>query len=130
MKLLSEIKFNYAKVQLYEPKFVRIEIFSETIIGLNESKSMNDAVGVLSEGTECLVLIVADEFAQFDRDSGDFSSSEEGQRFTFADALVVKSLSQKILANFYLKFNKPAKPTRIFTNEAEAIAWLFSLKEN
>lgn len=130
MKLLNEIKFNYAKVQLFEPKLVRIEIFSETIIGLNESKSMNDAVGVLSEGTECLVLIVADEFAQFDRDSGDFSSSEEGQRYTFADALVVKSLSQKILANFYLKFNRPAKPTRIFTNEAEAIAWLFSLKEN
>lgn len=128
VKLLNEIKLNYAKVQLYEPKLVRIEIFSGTIIGLKESKSMNDAIGVLSEGKECLVLIVADEFAQFDRDSSDFSSSDEGQRYTIADALVVKSLSQKILANFYLKFNKPAKPTRIFTNEAEAIVWLFSLE--
>lgn len=128
MKLLNEIKFNYARVQLYEPTLVRIEIFSGTIIGLKESRSMNDAVGTLSGGKECLVLIVADEFAQFDSDSSDFSASEEGQRYTTADALVVKSLSQKILANFYLKFNKPAKPTRIFTNEAEAIAWLFSLK--
>ncbi len=128
MKLLNEIKFNYGKVQLYESKLVRIEVFSGTIIGLAESKSMNDAIGTLSEGKECLILIVADEFAQFDRDTSDFSASEEGQRYTIADALVVKSLSQKILANFYLKFNKPAKPTRIFTNEKEAADWLLSLE--
>lgn len=127
VKLTNEIQLNFAKVQLYEPALVRIEIFSGTVIGLKESKSMNDAIGALSEGKESLVLIVADEFAQFDRDSSDFSASEEGQRYTIADALVVKSLSQKILANFYLKFNKPAKPTRIFTNEEEAITWLFSL---
>ena len=127
VKLINEIQLNFAKVQLYEPALIRIEIFSGTIIGLKESKSMNDAIGVLSEGKESLVLIVADEFAQFDRDSSDLSASEEGQRYTVADALVVKSLSQKILANFYLKFNKPVKPTRIFTNEEEAITWLFSL---
>lgn len=128
MKLLNEIKFDFAKVQLFESMLVRIEIFSGTIIGLKESKSMNDAIGILSQGKVCLVLIVADEFTQFDRDSSDFSGSEEGQRFTIADALVVKSLSQKILANFYLKFDKPAKPTMIFTSEPEALAWLFSLE--
>ena len=127
VKLLDEIKFDYAKVQLFESKLVRIEVFSNQIIALNESQIINDAIGTLSNGNECLVLMVADEFAQFDRSAGDFSASEEGLRYTIADALVVKSLSQKILANFYLKFNKPAKATKIFTNELEAVKWLLSL---
>ena len=127
MKLLDEIKLDYAKVQLFDAKLVRIEIFSNNIIALDESKKINDAIGTLSKGTECFVLMVADEFTQFDRSAADFSASEEGLRYTIADALVVKSLSHKILANFYLKFNKPAKPTKIFTNEPEAVKWLFSL---
>lgn len=127
VKLLDEIKLDYAKVQLFESKLVRIEIFSNNIIALSESRKINDAIGTLSEGTECFVLMVADEFTQFDRSAADFSASEEGLRYTIADALVVKSLSHKILANFYLKFNKPTKPSKIFTNEVDALEWLFSL---
>ncbi len=128
MKLIDEIKLNYAKVQLFESKLVRIELFSDHVIALSESQKITDAICTLSNGDQCLVLMVADEFAQFDRSAIDFSSSEEGLRYTLADAIVVKSLSHKILANFYLKFNKPAKPTKIFTNEVDAVKRLFSLK--
>ena len=121
MKLMREIILDYAKVQLYESNIVRIEIFGNIIIGRKEAKAVNDSIGVLSEGKEILVLIVADEVTQFDKSANEFSASEEGLRFTIADALVVKSLAQKILANFYLKFNKPAKPSKIFTSNQPII---------
>ncbi|MBA2610589.1 MAG: hypothetical protein H0U95_01370 [Bacteroidetes bacterium] len=127
MKLIQEIILDHAKVQLFESNLVRIEIFSDHIIALDESRQINDALGILSKGKQALVLMVAEEFAQFERSATDFSASDEGLRYTIADALVVKSLSHKILANFYLKFNKPAKPTKIFTNEVDAVKWLFSL---
>jgi hypothetical protein len=44
--------------------------------------------------------------------------------YSVADAFVIHSISQKILANFYLKINKPERPTRFFNNEHDAMDWL------
>ncbi len=44
-------------------------------------------------------------------------------------ALVVKSMSQRILSNFYIKFHKPYIPTHIFSSHDEAVAWIKSRNE-
>ncbi|MCE3260163.1 MAG: hypothetical protein K0S12_1804 [Bacteroidetes bacterium] len=125
MKLIREITFDYARVQLMNPKLIRIEITSEDIvITRDETKDMNDAIGVLSEGKEIPVMILATENAQFDSGSREFSASEEGFRFTKKEALIIRSLGQRILADFYLKINKPKKPCRTFNTEEDAIEWL------
>lgn len=47
-----------------------------------------------------------------------------GNKQTIADAIVIKSLAQKIVGNFYLKFHRPVKPTKIFNNIEDASIWL------
>ncbi len=37
---------------------------------------------------------------------------------------MISDLPQKIVGNFFLKFDKPARPTKIFTKEEEAVEWL------
>ncbi len=44
--------------------------------------------------------------------------------YSTADAFVLKSMAQKILANFYIKINKPERPTMFFNHEDEALVWL------
>jgi hypothetical protein len=41
-----------------------------------------------------------------------------------ADALLVGSTMMKLIATAYINFNKPKVPTRMFTSEEKAIAWL------
>lgn len=41
-----------------------------------------------------------------------------------AQAIIIDSLSNRILANFYIKFHKPANPIKMFADEKEAIQWL------
>jgi hypothetical protein len=129
MVLLQEITLKYAKVQLFDTKLIRVEIFGNRIIGRTEAREINDAVGVLSKGRESLVLIVANEVSQFTKEAVEFSVSDEGLRYNIGDALVVKSLTQRITANIYLKLNKPKKPSKIFNTEKEAVKWLHSLEE-
>lgn len=130
MQLLQEIVFNYAKAQLFDNKIIRLEIFGNITIGRAEAEEMTSAIGVLSKGKESLVLILADEITSFSREALDFSSGEEGLRYTIGDALVVGSLTQRLTANFYLKINKPRKPSRIFNSEPEAVKWLLALESN
>jgi len=43
-------------------------------------------------------------------------------------AVVADSLPYRIIANFYLKVNRPKNPYRVFNNENDAINWLYSGK--
>ncbi len=56
-----------------------------------------------------------------------YAGSAESNAFTLADAFVLHSLSQRILGNFYMKFDKPSKPTLIFSYREEALVWLRGL---
>ena len=43
---------------------------------------------------------------------------------SIASVFVVKNVAQKLMGNAYITFNKPITPTKIFTNEDEAVKWL------
>lgn len=43
-------------------------------------------------------------------------------------AIVISTLSQRILANFYIKFHKPLVATKVFNTHMEALAWLKKCK--
>lgn len=45
-------------------------------------------------------------------------------RFSTADALVIKSYAHKLIAKFYMRHFNPATPTQIFDNKKEALQWL------
>jgi hypothetical protein len=130
MQLIQQIIFSHSKLQLLSSKLVRIEISGNMPIDLKEAKEMNEAVGVLSKGKEMLILMVADEVAQFSKEAMDFSASEQGLLFSTAEAMVVKSTTQRITANLYLKLVRPKKPSKIFNDEKDAVNWLFSLEKN
>jgi len=46
-----------------------------------------------------------------------------------ADAFLVRSLSVRLIANFFIRVTKPKIPTRLFTSEAEAFKWLEAFKD-
>ena len=127
--MVKEIVLEYAKIQLFTPTLVKVENCGNVIIAYKETKAIGDAIGLLSDYKEILLLIVADELAQFDRSANEYSASKEGTQYSIAEAIVIKNLAQKILANFYLSFNKPLKPTKLFTNEKDALDWLFSVSK-
>jgi hypothetical protein len=63
----------------------------------------------------------------------DFSTSEDARKLLaspeytstrFAAAFDTLTLANKILGNFFITFNKPATPTRLFNEEVTAYKWL------
>ena len=58
------------------------------------------------------------------REVRQYNSRPEVTRRSKAVALLVESALSKIIANLFVTITKPTAPTRIFTDEAEARAWL------
>ncbi|MDO6388975.1 hypothetical protein Q4E40_02465 [Pontibacter sp. BT731] len=54
--------------------------------------------------------------------------ADEGNAGVSASAILVSSPMVKMAANIYIHVNRPKNPTLMFTNQAEAVAWLEQFK--
>lgn len=70
-------------------------------------------------------------FSDVEPEIRDWAADSEGNHYTHTDAIVIGSLAQKIMTDFYLRFNRPVKPTRIFYSVDKAVDWtLGQIKDN
>jgi hypothetical protein len=105
---------------------IRVQFKDGSEISAKESAIICEHIWELAEYKNALVLMIAGNNTEFDESARTFSAGPEGTKFTLADAIVVNSLAHKLIANFYLKINKPLVPTRVFSNEHDAEKWLLS----
>lgn len=75
-------------------------------------------------GSKFLVLMEADENADYSADARKAGASAEYAKHVKAVALCSSKLHENIVGNLYLKINKPIVPTRFFDSRDKAIEWL------
>ncbi len=90
----------------------------------NDAKEMVKATGEIGNNKKFPILISSGKYGMADVDAREYAASPDGNKYTIAGALVVKSLAQKLLGNAYIKVNKPTTPTALFNDEEKAIEWL------
>ena len=70
------------------------------------------------------VLVLCKEYTNTNYELMSYISKNKNNPYSTADAFVIYSLSQKILGNFYLRINKPERPTQFFNSKEDALKWL------
>lgn len=58
------------------------------------------------------------------KEARDFLASEKGCEGIIAAAILIGSPIGSMIGNFFMRVSKPLRPTKIFTDEAEAKKWL------
>jgi hypothetical protein len=82
-----------------------------------------------SKGKSYPMLVDARGIKTIDKAARDYLAVE-GIEFVTAGAFIIGSAVTRILGNIFLMINKPKIPTRLFTNEVEALAWLSQYKNS
>lgn len=77
-----------------------------------------------TQGKAFPILKIPGKYSSIDTEARKFISSDEGMRLSVAEAFVTSFLPHRIIGNFYMKINKPVKPTAFFDSEEKAIEWL------
>ena len=121
---MEEVKLKKSTVSLLDDGIMHIHLNGGTEIELSDAVLIVEAMGVLGGGKRFPVLIDAGEFTSIDKEVRIFSASEESNLYTLADAIAYYSFAQKLIADFYVKHNKPIAPTKVFSSKIEAIEWL------
>ena len=98
----------------------RAEWAKGAVCRIEEAQGLDAGVAALGHG-EVPTLVNIRHMASIDRASRDFFM--ETTTFS-AVALLAGSAATRMMANFFLGIKRGGNPTKMFTVESEAIAWL------
>jgi hypothetical protein len=80
--------------------------------------------GSLCDGKPRPALVDLNDLKSMTRDARLYYAGPETAKVQSAAALLIKSPLTRAIGNFFMGLNKPIIPTRLFTSEVDAIAWL------
>lgn len=110
---------------LIAPGIIRINGKEGAHIELSDALDMREANLRLSGNKPfCTLMNGDDHYHTYSPEAKELLASEEYCKIRRAAAFVISKLPAKMLVTFFLKINKPASPSKVFSNEKEAIEWL------
>ncbi len=103
---------------------VRMKVKPNMQVNLQDVQASVHAVSELCGGKRSPILVDMRGLMSMDREARTFLAGEETAKVESAAALIIASPLTRAIGNFFMGLNKPLIPTRLFTSEAEALAWL------
>src|SRR5690554_4380236 len=70
------------------------------------------------------LLVSAGDKATLSPEARELVSSEGITDIIVADAIVIQHYYRQMSSNFFVRYNKPSRPTKIFKSDGEAREWL------
>lgn len=121
--MIKSISDNKFIISLVEESYYDLFIKDNVEIFVEDMARIRDAQKQLS-GKRIPILISGGKYSTTNVEVMKFLAKNENMPYSKVSAYITNSISQKLLGNFYLKINKPERPTRFFNNKEDAITWL------
>lgn len=116
-KVVDDIVFQLYENRIFYVRVPKLKRIDMTIVGHGYAFLDEHGGGIFKN------IYHFDYFSDADPEIRDWASDESGNLYTISDAIVIESFAQKILTDFYVRVNRPIKPTKIFYSLDKAIAW-------
>lgn len=123
LEIMAESKSYIIDCNAYE-NIIKIVYKDDYEFNISDAKESVFDIEKATSGKALPILKIPGKYSSIDTDARKFISSEEGMRFSVAEAFVTSFLPHRIIGNFYMKINKPVKPTAFFDTEEKAVEWL------
>ena len=127
-KKIEQFDLQAATASLREDGIICVQIKDDMHIEIKQSMEMFEVVKKFAGGKKRPVLVLTGSGGTISNEVREFSSSQEANEPTLAEAIVAKGLAHKLIVNFLLKFHKSGRPMKMFTNEPDAVKWLMKME--
>jgi len=124
----KELDFQEVNLQRKSNDIVYVTFKDDCTLDIPLQMRLLDYYKEMTDGKLMHFMFMAAENVSITKEARDNAVKIEDQSMLGASAVVVDSLPYKLIANFYLKFNKPKRPYKVFSNEEDAIKWLKTIK--
>jgi len=109
---------------LREPDYVHVLMKPGIEVSLEDARESSAATLKLAGQRKIRVLVDTRPARGISRDARTHFADSKVRKYTVAQALLIDSGPSRVMGNFFLGLNKPPFPTKLFTSEEKADAWL------
>ena len=111
----------------FEKEVLVITFNPDSELHIEDAKEMFSTRMSFQKGKSVKVLAIAGNFWNVTHEARVFFAGNETSNLNIAMAIVTKSLTTRITANFFIKINQPQYPTKTFKTIKDARVWLNSI---
>jgi len=127
--LIAEFETNTTRVQFDEQGIMHVQFKAGEDVVLKDVLDMYEWKSEKLDGAKHYTVTTPEYGSTVDPEVRNWAQSPERAARIGADAFVVITLAHKLLANFYIKYNKPQHPTKVFSDNDTAMKWILEMKE-
>lgn len=122
--VLKRVEIPEALMMLRSDGIVHVHYKKNTTLDIELQASMRDLFLELTGGKKSPFIFSADEGFSLTKEARENADSFKKNPVISSYAVIADNLGYRMIANFYLKINKPVTPYKIFQNTEEAVQWL------
>ena len=126
--IIKEIDSKEANITLKSNGIVYVLFKDDCVLDVDLQFRLLDSYNEITKGKLTPFIFLAAENVTITKEARDNATSLESISPLGASAAIVTNLAYKLIANFYMRLNKPKRPFKTFSKEEDAVAWLASIK--
>lgn len=123
------IETRVAWISVLEADVFRVEYKPDVFIDVTELEENLSAYRQLMTTEKAYFLVVANAGAELSAEARALYATKERASFKIAEAFVLASMAQRLVANFVMRVQRPKNVLRFFNSENEAKKWLYAVRE-
>lgn len=127
IKIIREIDFSEACISLREDGIVYVFYKDNTILDIDLQLKMVDLFNDITAFKKAKFIFDAGESVTITKEARDNAIKLEDTAPIGASAVIADNLAYRMIANFFIKVNKPKGKYKVVANLEEALKWLNSL---
>jgi hypothetical protein len=121
---IKEIDLPEVNIQRKSNDIVYVLFKDNCTLDIDLQMRLLDQYNKIAENKLMPFIFMAAKNVSITKEARDNAVKIEDISMIGSSAVIVTSLPYKLIANFYLRFNKPKRPFKVFSNEEEAVKWL------
>ncbi len=124
ISIIRNIDLDIANISIRSDGIMHVTMKNKEEFGIDEVKLIRRTRKELAQGKSYPILYTGDKLVLPTKEARAYMAEKSDQELAKAEAMIIKSLPQRMIASTYIRINKPKCPTRFFENESDAIEWL------
>lgn len=121
---MERVELKKVFIDLLTPNIILVTAKDDIVLESSDILELKEYNLSLTEGKEYGVILDSMLYTSISTEARNIMTSKSVEKNRLATAIVVHELPQRIIGNFYIKFNKPSVPTKLFSNKKEALIWM------
>lgn len=125
-RIVSEVDTAKYNIKLKSDGIVYVVFKDNTTLDIDLQIEMLNVYNEITRGTLTPFLFEAKDGVEITKEARHNAIVMEDKTPCKVTAVIVQNIAYAMIANFYMKFNKPKRPFKVFNKREEAIEWLKS----